>query len=51
MGGETGAKGKNKKILISGDVKILPGRSITEFLANETLIIETPGGGGYGKST
>lgn len=50
-GGESGAKGVNKKILINGDVCILPGRSITEFLANEILFIETPGGGGYGKSS
>jgi N-methylhydantoinase B len=49
-GGGPGTKGRNKKILINGDVCNLPGRSITEFLANETLIIETPGGGGYGKS-
>ncbi|MFX0086367.1 MAG: hydantoinase B/oxoprolinase family protein [Candidatus Hodarchaeota archaeon] len=49
-GGKPGAKGINRKILVNGDLYLLPGRSITKFLANETLVIETPGGGGYGKS-
>lgn len=48
-GGEPGLKGVNKKITIDGKTIILPGRSITNFLANETLILETPGGGGFGK--
>ena len=48
-GGEPGLKGVNKKITIDRKTIILPGRSITNFLANETLILETPGGGGFGK--
>jgi N-methylhydantoinase B/oxoprolinase/acetone carboxylase alpha subunit len=48
-GGLPGKTGMNLKKKLNGEEEILPGRVIVKFLANETLIIKTPGGGGYGK--
>ncbi len=48
-GGQSGMKGLNKKIDLNEVDIILPGRVITNFKANEILVIETPGGGGYGR--
>ncbi|MHA2225137.1 MAG: hydantoinase B/oxoprolinase family protein [Candidatus Hodarchaeales archaeon] len=49
FGGENGAKGINIKKMLNGEEKILPGRAIIDFRAGETLLIKTPGGGGYGR--
>ncbi|UCE13456.1 MAG: hydantoinase B/oxoprolinase family protein [Candidatus Heimdallarchaeota archaeon] len=48
-GGEDGMKGVNIRRKIDGKEIILPGRAIVNFKAGETLIIKTPGGGGWGK--
>lgn len=48
-GGSNGAKGINIKRKPSGEEVVLPGRAIVNFKARETLVIKTPGGGGYGK--
>ncbi len=47
--GNSGAKGVNIKRKADGDEVLLPGRVIVGFKKGETLIIKTPGGGGYGK--
>ena len=48
--GNSGAKGVNIKRKVDGNEVILPGRVIVDFKKGETLIIKTPGGGGYGKA-
>ncbi|UCH90248.1 MAG: hydantoinase B/oxoprolinase family protein [Thermoplasmata archaeon] len=48
FGGEDGRVGKN--YLIRNGKKIpLPGKTITNLLKNDVVVIESPGGGGYGK--
>lgn len=46
-GGEGGAVGTNQKVTRSG-TEILPAKTKREFLQNEAIRIETPGGGGWG---
>ncbi|MHA1974313.1 MAG: hydantoinase B/oxoprolinase family protein [Candidatus Hodarchaeales archaeon] len=48
-GGSEGKKGVNLKKRLDGTQEVLPGRAILRFKAGESLIILTPGGGGYGK--
>ncbi len=48
-GGQPGEKGENIKQTLSGNEEILPGRTTVTFKKGETLIIKTPGGGGYGE--
>ncbi len=47
--GQSGKSGKNLVKKKNGEKQVLPGRTISELLSGETLIIKTPGGGGYGK--
>ena len=46
-GGDPGKPGANK-ILRNGRTKPMPGKFHTQMKTNETLRLETPGGGGYG---
>ncbi len=48
-GGSNGAKGLNIKRKSDSEEVVLPGRAIVNFKAGETLVIYTPGGGGYGR--
>ena len=48
-GGEDGAPGAQRLVRASGRVEALPGVSAAHGEAGDTLILETPGGGGYGK--
>ena len=48
-GGSPGTPGRNLLHGADGQQKILPGKFHRRFKAGETLIIETPGGGGWGK--
>lgn len=48
-GGQSGAKGINLKRTPDNKETVLPGRAIVNFKAGESLIIKTPGGGGYGQ--
>ena len=48
QGGESGAVGVNERV--SGDdVEALPAKARLEFLRNEAIRIQTPGGGGWGQ--
>jgi 5-oxoprolinase (ATP-hydrolysing) len=47
-GGGDGGKGKNTRILPDGRTLDLGGRAGYSALAGEELVVETPGGGGYG---
>ncbi|MCZ6783560.1 MAG: hydantoinase B/oxoprolinase family protein [Proteobacteria bacterium] len=47
-GGEPGAAGRNAVSRADGSVEELPGRCAVELDAGDTLIVESPGGGGYG---
>ncbi|MHA2244656.1 MAG: hydantoinase B/oxoprolinase family protein [Candidatus Hodarchaeales archaeon] len=47
--GGNGEKGINIKLKPNGEEILLPGRATINFKAGETLIIKTPGGGGYGR--
>jgi 5-oxoprolinase (ATP-hydrolysing) len=49
-GGEPGALGRNMVIRAGGKTESLKGCDQTEMGAGDVLVIETPGGGGYGKS-
>ncbi|ASQ90512.1 5-oxoprolinase [Prosthecochloris sp. GSB1] len=49
MGGESGETGRNSLILQDGRRIGLSGRTDRIVRPGETLLIETPGGGGYGK--
>jgi N-methylhydantoinase B/oxoprolinase/acetone carboxylase alpha subunit len=50
LNGNSGEKGVNIKRKPDGEEITLPGRVIIDFKKGETLIIKTPGGGGYGKN-
>jgi len=48
-GGEEGARGCNRLIKADGTRFVLPPKAHLHVEAGDRLIIETPGGGGYGK--
>lgn len=48
-GGSDGAKGLNIKRKPNNEEIELPGRAIVNFKMGEILVINTPGGGGYGR--
>ncbi|MBX7167246.1 MAG: hydantoinase B/oxoprolinase family protein [Pirellulales bacterium] len=48
-GGEPGASGRNVRIFTDGRHEELPGRAQYDAAPGEELLIETPGGGGYGR--
>ncbi|MHA1207330.1 MAG: hydantoinase B/oxoprolinase family protein [Candidatus Hodarchaeales archaeon] len=50
LGGNPGEKGVNIKRKTDGEEVKLSERVIVDFKKGETLIIKTPGGGGYGKT-
>ena len=47
-GGLPGSPGRNRVVRADGHEEILPGCCRLEVAAGDTLIIETPGGGGFG---
>jgi 5-oxoprolinase (ATP-hydrolysing) len=47
-GGADGLPGRNRVVRASGDVETLGGTAEVELNAGDRLVIETPGGGGYG---
>ncbi|MBW7849936.1 MAG: hydantoinase B/oxoprolinase family protein [Rhodospirillales bacterium] len=49
-GGGDGAPGRNAVLRADGRIEALPGTAQVEMAAGDAIIIETPGGGGYGKS-
>ena len=48
-GGEPGKIGRNYVIRNDGSKEELLGTDSTEVEENDVMVIETPGGGGYGK--
>ena len=48
-GGEPGQRGRNRVVRAGGAEELLPGCATVELQPGDLLIIETPGGGGYGK--
>jgi 5-oxoprolinase (ATP-hydrolysing) len=50
VGGEPGARGRNRVTRRDGSVAELPGRSTLYLEAGDRLCVETPGGGGYGSA-
>jgi 5-oxoprolinase (ATP-hydrolysing) len=48
-GGEAGTKGKNVRVTAAGQRIELPGATSYAAEAGEGLVLETPGGGGWGK--
>ena len=48
-GGEPGLAGRNRVLRADGNMEELAGCATVDLQANDLLIIETPGGGGYGK--
>jgi 5-oxoprolinase (ATP-hydrolysing) len=49
-GGEPGKRGRNTVIRADGSRQELKGSDETEMAAGDVILIETPGGGGYGKA-
>jgi 5-oxoprolinase (ATP-hydrolysing) len=47
-GGGAGACGANRVLRADGAVESLDGTALVELRAGDALVIETPGGGGYG---
>ena len=50
-GGQPGACGRNQLVRADGRVEALGGRASLSVQAGDRLVIETPGGGGYGRWT
>jgi N-methylhydantoinase B/oxoprolinase/acetone carboxylase alpha subunit len=50
QGGGPGGAGKNTLVRADGRAERLPAKARLEMEAGERLVIETPGGGGYGAS-
>lgn len=50
-GGKAGQRGINYAILKNGIVVSLSGNSESNLSAGDTIVIETPGGGGFGSVT
>ena len=48
FGGSNGLPGKNSIITIEGEIKTLPPTATFKIKPGESLLIETPGGGGFG---
>jgi len=48
-GGEPGALGRNTVLRADGSVEQLGHIGKTDMRAGDVFVIETPGGGGYGK--
>ena len=49
-GGASGARGEQKILRVDGSVEILPGIVAARIEAGDAIEIQTPGGGGFGKS-
>lgn len=49
QGGESGACGRHTLLKVSGERALLPGICSIDVAQGDSLSIETPGGGGYGK--
>jgi 5-oxoprolinase (ATP-hydrolysing) len=49
-GGEPGKAGRNRLRRAQGDEEVVPGRATLQVEVGDLLIVETPGGGGFGKS-
>ena len=47
-GGSPGSRGRNAVLRCDGSVEELPSRAIGALAPGDELVIETPGGGGYG---
>ena len=48
-GGSEGAPGQQRVVRVDGSVETLPAVAAAECAVGDRLILETPGGGGYGK--
>jgi N-methylhydantoinase B len=49
-GGAAGRTGRNARVRANGAREELPGKFQKRFEAGDRLIVESPGGGGYGRS-
>jgi N-methylhydantoinase B len=48
-GGEPGASGRNL-LIRNGQERILPAKTTLEVVAGDVVVVDTPGGGGFGPS-
>jgi N-methylhydantoinase B/oxoprolinase/acetone carboxylase alpha subunit len=48
-GGSLGELGENSIVSTTGEIRILPGKVACIVAAGETLVVKTPGGGGWGR--
>ena len=49
-GGDTGAVGRNHVERVDGRIEVLPATAAVDLEAGDRFVIETPGGGGYGRA-
>jgi 5-oxoprolinase (ATP-hydrolysing) len=49
-GGEAGALGKARVERADGSIQVLAATDLVEVVAGDSIVIETPGGGGWGKA-
>jgi 5-oxoprolinase (ATP-hydrolysing) len=49
-GGAPGALGVNRLVRVDGSVELLPGCVEVRVEPGDAIVIETPGGGGYGRT-
>ncbi len=47
-GGQEGSAGKTSVVHLDGSIELLPGKSSARLKAGERVVVETPGGGGWG---
>ncbi|MEE9523382.1 MAG: hydantoinase B/oxoprolinase family protein, partial [Thermodesulfovibrionales bacterium] len=47
-GGKDGRKGENIRVNAKGETEVLPNRTVVDVKKGESIIIHTPGGGGFG---
>ena len=50
QGGQAGQRGRNSVERANGDIEAMKGADGTELNPGDVFVIETPGGGGFGKA-
>jgi N-methylhydantoinase B len=50
QGGADGARGRHERIDENGNHTVLPAKGTFAFSEGETILVQTPGGGGYGQA-
>lgn len=49
LGGESGSKAYSYIVKTNGDIEVIPSKAMRRLQKGDRLVVETPGGGGYGR--